>query len=214
MPLPMVHFKTAYSVLSSNTATDIDLPQYYVGSLAPDGVHSRKNYALSDRSKSHFEDKDISRWFDNIHCFLINHKTSIDFSFYLGYAVHIMTDIIWQENIFNRFHQEYQKIKQPGFLNERQAYVSEMCLLDIQIYNTEIAFRKEIRNFLQQAKAIGIHPFVSDEEIEKEKELTLLWYDNKKTDLMSVPNLITITDVYRFIAMASEEICLRLKNVI
>jgi hypothetical protein len=213
MPLPMVHFKTAYSVLSKTGAADIDQPLFYIGSLAPDSVHSRQNYTLADRSYSHFKSKDVSQWFENINRFLLEYKTSSDFSFYLGYAVHIMTDIIWEEKVFKRFLQSYQKIKDSVFINERQAYIKEVCYLDMQIYNTEINFRNEIRSYLKQAKIIELQPYVTYNELEKEKELTLTWYEDKKNHPVSFPNLITLKDVYEFIDSASEEISDILKNI-
>ncbi len=214
MPLPMVHFKTAYVVLSNNAAIGIDQPQYYIGSLAPDGVHSRINYTFLDRSRSHLESKDTLQWFENVDHFLLNYKNSSGFSFYLGYAVHIMTDILWQEKVLNRFHQAYQRIQNPEFSDVRQAYINEMCFLDIQIYHAEKTFRNKIWNFLKQANGIGIQPLVSDVEIEKEKELTLWWYEGRKNNQGVVPKLITIADVYEFIASASDEISHHLRSII
>ncbi len=86
-----------------------------------------------------------------------------------------------------------------------------MCFLDIQIYNTEIAFRKEIWNCLQQAKSIGIHPFITDEEVEKEKNYTLAWYEDKENTPKIVTNIITLSDVIEFVVLASDEISHRLK---
>lgn len=115
MPLPMVHFKTAYSVLNSFTALNIDHSQYYIGSLAPDGVHSRKNYTLYDRNQSHFESKDILQWFENVDRFLRDYKTSSDFSFCLGYAVHVMTDIYGKKKFIIVSTKHIEKLKKRRF---------------------------------------------------------------------------------------------------
>jgi hypothetical protein len=53
MPWPMSHLYIAENVLKSHTIKIINLPQYYLGSIAPDAVHFRENFDRSLKRVTH-----------------------------------------------------------------------------------------------------------------------------------------------------------------
>ncbi len=40
---------------------------------------------------------------------MVHHKTKSNYGFLLGYGIHILTDIIWNETLYAKFKLEYEK---------------------------------------------------------------------------------------------------------
>ena len=206
----MVHIKVARAVLDHCRFDGMDMTQYYIGSLAPDGAHHRKNYNyLVDRKLAHLEEDDAVRWMDNVDALLAAQRSDMNFPFYLGYAIHILTDIYWQETVFESFHQQYKHMTDIVFINERKAYMAEMCHIDSRLYIDE-KMETKVWPYLRCAVGIDFLPYVSAIEIEKEKELTLSWYENEENYPALYPSIVTYQNVVDFTDHAAGRISQRL----
>jgi hypothetical protein len=53
MPYPMPHLYTAWRVAENSPLAIENFPQFYLGSIAPDGVHFRENYNSGLKLLSH-----------------------------------------------------------------------------------------------------------------------------------------------------------------
>ncbi len=100
----MVHIRIADLLL--NKFKNLEETEFVVGNIAPDsGVPSDDwSYYIPSGEVSHFRDKNkkiqinkyISRYFTKE---MQESYNSRQYSFYLGYLVHLMTDILWKEKI-------------------------------------------------------------------------------------------------------------------
>lgn len=100
----MVHIRIADLLL--NKFKNLEETEFVVGNIAPDsGVPSDDwSYYIPSGKVSHFRDENkkiqigkyISRYFTKE---MQKSYNSRQYSFYLGYLVHLMTDILWQEKI-------------------------------------------------------------------------------------------------------------------
>ena len=104
----MVHLRIADELLKS--ISNVDETAFVMGNIAPDsGVPSEdwKEYH-PPKSVSHFKTKSEDETFFDVDAFcrdyfnddLIDKYSLKEFSFFLGYYVHLLTDVRWTESIY------------------------------------------------------------------------------------------------------------------
>lgn len=112
----MTHLNIAKNIYHSNRIPIRDLPQYYLGTAAPDAIHNRANYISEYKKASHLCVGDEqwgmisnnAQWERNVISFLNQNIHCGGFSFLLGYCVHILTDIYGNMAVWTPFRQKYQ----------------------------------------------------------------------------------------------------------
>lgn len=97
MPSIMIHEEVAY-YLSSRI--NINSYNYYLGVLTPDSVNIDGFGSKIDRWTAHLRSNNYSEWRLNIKDFYDSNKDKYDKDFLLGYYVHVLTDIIYDDYIY------------------------------------------------------------------------------------------------------------------
>lgn len=110
----MVHIRIADLLL--NKFKNLEETEFVMGNIAPDsGVPSDDwSYYIPSGKVSHFRDENkkiqidkyISRYFTKE---MRKNYNSRQYSFYFGYLVHLMTDILWQEKIADVCIEKHKK---------------------------------------------------------------------------------------------------------
>jgi hypothetical protein len=93
MPYQMVHMCIARKVVQLKPNVIRNLPQYYLGSLAPDAVHFRADFDVKDKKASHLcvgderwgEISNNEAWAENIIQFSETRRVSEDIDFMYGF---------------------------------------------------------------------------------------------------------------------------------
>jgi hypothetical protein len=161
MPFPMVHFIIAHGLEINKKI--IDFSQYYIGILAPDAYTHRKTYSFIDRNASHLFADDLVCWQNNVLNFVEKHKYNNHKCLYLGYAIHILTDIFWEDMIYKPFRFLYaQKNKKEKvlFSDSRELYLENMTMIDLWLYRN-CEFKNILWEYLSQGGYIDVYDLIS-----------------------------------------------------
>ena len=213
MPFPMVHYSVAHGLNYTKHAQN--LPQFYMGVNAPDAYLTRAQRVRDDRNKSHLvtEDfyyiKDDFSFFENeIFKFVKRHAVGEHKDFFIGYGIHLLTDIFWAREIYQPVSAKYALDKGGLVSNETfrtKMYLPEMTAIDVMLYRNCV-FKDELWENLANGYGINVMDLVTAEEIEKDRNLTLGWYDKKCEEDLVNPVYVTYERVLDFIMTAVDEI--------
>lgn len=195
MPLPMVHLGVARNVALSNSKL-INDSLYYLGSIAPDAIHSRIGSSKIDKCRAHIRSKDDT-WYDDIFKFTLKHKNGKGEvqPFYIGYMIHILTDLLWEDSIHSKVRMmmdrdNIEKNKQSSI------YYNETDQLDFKLFKF-YSWRNEVWCLLEKAYALDVDELLTKEEINKWRVRTLHWYDlevSKHSDPIKYLNFNILND--------------------
>lgn len=204
MPFPMIHMEVARLVKAKcgigNTA------QYYLGTIAPDAVHIRAGMSGEDKKAAHLctdgaawgEVTDNAGWRDNVLDFLRT-NTAGDRDFLLGYCVHILTDIYWNEKVYMPFKRHYK-----GPVKDMRSVYRDDCLHMESSLCGLCDWRDVMHAYLENAKGMAICNIGADEVDAWSRE------ECRFFDSMPVPDggprYITLADGLDFIRDAGERI--------
>ena len=103
MPNIMIHEEVAYFL---SDKININTYNYYLGILAPDSVNLFGFAPKKDRWISHVRCSDYNEWRESLKKFYLENKDLYDKDFLLGYCVHILTDIIYDDYIYLNVREE------------------------------------------------------------------------------------------------------------
>ena len=109
MPNTVVHEEVGYYL---SKKLDISSYEYYLGLMAPDAVNVEHFANKQERWTSHVRDKDLNIWKENLKKFYKEEKKKINNDFLLGYTIHILTDIVYDEYFEEKIHKEILKNNQ------------------------------------------------------------------------------------------------------
>lgn len=202
MPLPMVHLCVAERLV--NPFKIKDKSSFYLGAIAPDSVHMRENFKREQKKISHINTQDKSMWEDNTLDFIRNNKDE----FYLGYGIHILTDIIWNKTIFEDFKLKYFQDTSP-IQDQTMAYYNDTDKLDFELYE-KFPRRKQIWEYLANSHGIDIDSILSSTEINAWTARTLNWYCSGESQHKNPIKYITYNDLISFV----DKTALNIKNMI
>ena len=141
MPLPMVHLGTAHGMIEEGLLHIRDFPAFYLGSIAPDGVHMRKDPGPEAKVVSHLGTRHTSD-LTSVAMFLQRHTGRENADFFLGYAVHVLTDAYWNELVYGPYTARYGADPSP-VQTVRQAYYSDTDQIDLLLYR-ELPWRERV----------------------------------------------------------------------
>lgn len=202
MPLPMIHLATAREC-AKETINLIDCQKYYLGSISPDAVHMRANIQKNDKRITHlFAEGDL--WKVNVLEFIKQNKFKTDYNFILGYGIHILTDIIWNETLYRKFKLKYEKDPAP-IQDIAWAYYNDTDKLDFELYKV-LEWRQEVWELLKKTKSIGIEGILNSDEIDAWKNRTLHWFDKGESQHKNPIRYIFMEDVIEFTQNAGKTI--------
>ena len=191
MPYIMTHLiiaKNASGVFGKHINS---LPQYYLGSLAPDAVHNREGFIYDYKKTSHLlvgEEKwgtmtNHDECKNNVIAFFLENKQSENHDFILGYCVHILSDIYHHKTITTPLMQKY-----PDKLGK--LYREESTKLDIELALTYEG-REDFWLNLAKANAVDLPGIIYAKEIDKQRHYIGTLYKDKDRQDISTNQIIT-----------------------
>lgn len=202
MPLPMVHLAVAKKIINDFDRIN-NLSMFYLGAIAPDAIHMRENPVGEDKPKSHLYSRDI-RGIQNVYNYYSKKSNSTDSDFFLGYCVHLLTDIYWHETLYRTFENRYSKDNEP-IQDKRWAYYNDTDKLDFELFRI-LEWKDEVWTLLNKAKGINVDDLVTGPEIDAWNERTLNWYNCGESEHKNPIKYITLDDLMEFIDYSSNEI--------
>lgn len=178
MSFQMTHLEIAYRVAKKLGITE-GLPEFILGSVAPDCVHFREDYEIGHKVHSHlFEGcgvwsntQDYDRWISNINEFFdrfAKDEEDVDRRmFAMGICVHCITDYWNDLYIWRALQKEHIP---PMTLEEfRSEYYPEAQTVDKWLFqNSENA--KEIVTLLQHSKELDFSDYIYAKDQVKMKD--------------------------------------------
>lgn len=109
MPNTVVHEEVGYYL---SKKLDVSSYEFYLGLMAPDAVNVEHFANKQERWTSHVRDTDLNIWKENLKKFYKEEKKKINNDFLLGYTIHILTDIVYDEYFEEKIHKEILKNNQ------------------------------------------------------------------------------------------------------
>ena len=173
MAFTMTHLIVAENISKKFASRIKSLPQFYLGSIAPDAAHQRANYTSEYKKASHLIAGDeqwgmitnTDTWKNNIIGFLLKNKHSENYDFILGYCAHVLTDLQNTILIWNPFRVKYaDELKEINYLN---IHHHENNKLDIELALT-YKNREEFWFHLANSKSIDLPNIIYAAEIDKQ----------------------------------------------
>jgi len=208
MPFIMTHLIIAKN-LSEIYADQIkDIPQFYLGSAAPDAVHNRANYKSDYKKTSHLCVGDErwgyvtnnDEWEASIIAFMNNRIKSADRDFILGYCAHTLADLYNNVHSWTPFRLKYPDEAAKGYDN---LHHRESGLIDIELGLTYPG-REDFRRLLRESRSVDLPDIVFTDEIDKQKDLILnSWYVDKERPDLSRNMHVTCDNMEEFINNAT-----------
>ncbi len=201
MPLPMIHLSTAVKI---NILQRLKSPEFYLGSISPDAVHMRSGFVREDKIRSHCNARELTAIGElGPLCIMIEKSTGKEREFLLGYLVHILTDLLWENTILKMYGERYEADPSP-IQDRRMGYYNDTDQLDFVFYEKE-NWRTEVWEMLTQAKDFAVEGAVNKDEVAAWKYRTLNWYNSGKSQHTNPVKYISYEDLDRFTSYAAEK---------
>jgi len=199
----MIHIIVAQKLAITKSVSDFS--QFYLGILAPDVYHSKKEKSLEDRNTTHFIVDDAANWLSETIRFIHEFENDKQKWFYLGYGIHILTDICWDSMIYKPFLMNDLQEKEASISKLRQIYTSDMTKIDLWLYR-DFDLKDDIWEFLFRGRSFDVKDLVTAEEIDIERDFTLAWYDENIDQNIENFKYINPEKVNDFMQRATERI--------
>ena len=99
MPTFVIHEAIAKKI---NEKYNFEELPFLIGSVAPDSWHCAKHFGNENRLMFHFQktDKDL----DGYDKFYEKYKNFMDNPFYVGYYIHLLTDVYFKKYVYPKYH--------------------------------------------------------------------------------------------------------------
>jgi hypothetical protein len=215
MPFQMTHLCIAEKIHEFAPAKIKDLPQFYLGAVAPDSVHNRANYISDYKKASHLcvgEERwgmltNNDEWIESVLNFVRKNKNSDNYDFILGYCTHILSDVYNNITVWIPFKQKYQDEISKGYGG---LYHQESEKVEIELALT-FQNKKEFWQHLEKAKEVSLDNIIFAEEVRKHKENILyrLYIGKERSDTSS-NKIVTVRSTMKFIDDATNFVASRL----
>jgi len=184
----MVHLRIADKLLSN--IPDISPAEFTVGNMAPDSGIPNKDWSSFSPGThiSHFKSRDKkadpAAFADKY--FTRNHQKEYDkrqYSFYLGYLTHLITDVLWSEQIARPTLQKYAKTDAP----DREDFIWR---IKEDWYDLDFKYLRDhpdFRAFKLYTDCVGFQNTYMEEfppdAFDNRREYITSWYLNGKDNL-------------------------------
>ena len=209
MPFTMTHLIISKNISGIFENQIKNLPQYYLGSIAPDAVHNRANYISEYKKASHLitgtEEwgfvTNNDEWENNVIAFFEKHKKTENHDFILGYCFHAILDMFNNINVWTPFRIKHADELKKGYGN---IHHQECSKLDIELALTYEG-REEIWHYLSKSISIDLPDIIYATEIDKQKDNILKsWYQDKERQDISSNKIRTYETEMDFIKNATD----------
>lgn len=162
MAYTMTHILIAEKVLEY-IKTPVDYSTYIVGVIAPDAVHACPNYIRVMKEKSHLfakgaiwgkvtKESEFNDWLESIKAFYLLNYDRYNRDFFLGYIVHILTDVCSCRQIFAPF---YNSLSKENFDNKMEQFRDESYCVNYYLY-CEYSKEKNLLHVLQEGNSCSL----------------------------------------------------------
>lgn len=94
-----------------------DRSSFYLGCIAPDSVNLEGFAPKEKRWGAHLRDGNLQTWYENIEKFYYREHGRGDEALLLGYAVHNLTDVAWDECFHDRIWGEMERRNLPPMMD-------------------------------------------------------------------------------------------------
>lgn len=199
MPAQMVHLKTAYDLLPY-LSRNISPPEYYLGAISPDSVHMNEGYTREMKVKSHLHGTPDKMSIENIKKFISElDRKSPDYSFSIGYAVHLLTDYISLEplSLRDKIVKGFEEDPNPPLKEYSAAYYNDMDVIEAELYSNA-PWRREVWQLLADGRPVDFSDVVTAYTSSKWKKRTLEWFDSFDYGKLLPLRYITAKDMDEF----------------
>jgi hypothetical protein len=197
MAFTMTHLIISENISKIFSSQIKNLPQFYLGSIAPDAAHQRANYTSEYKKASHLITGDekwglitkTDEWEVNTIEFLVKNKNTENHDFILGYCTHVLGDIYNTINIWNPFRLKYAaELKEMSYTN---IHHQESYKLDIELALTYEG-GNDFWSYLAKSESIDLPDILYAAEIDKQRDLILnSWYKGKECQDISTNKIRT-----------------------
>jgi hypothetical protein len=106
MPNIMIHEEVGFFLKNK---LNINSYNYYLGLLAPDAPNLNGFAEKKVRWRAHVRRKDLNDWRLSLKDFYQNNKEKYDSDFLIGYTIHILTDIVYDDILYLKVREEIIK---------------------------------------------------------------------------------------------------------
>ena len=97
MPSLMMHIKVGYEI---GKKINLNSYNYYLGLIAPDAPNLHGFAPKIERWTAHIREKDLNDWRNKLNEFYFNNQENYNKEFLIGYYIHILTDIIFDDYFY------------------------------------------------------------------------------------------------------------------
>ena len=171
MPGQMMHL-SAGTRWWQETGREGNFGQFLLGCIAPDAVNARGFASKEVRWHAHLRDENLGVWKENARRFYQQQREFPDQDYLLGYLIHVMTDILWDECFDPVLEQNIRTLTADAQQQYRVRW-SELFLFDRLASFSD--WWKEVRPAFARAKALPING-ISETMTELLQKDTLFWY--------------------------------------
>lgn len=196
MALPIVHLAVAYNWAADKKHLFTN-PEYYLGVISPDAIHTRPDSNRDDKSRTHLGiNRRVISSLNPVYELLAVHNDP----FHIGYVIHIITDWIWA----NYYTTVCSDVLDENGKTIPSRYYNDTAQVDYMLYNV-LPYREFMFDMLEQSVSPDLDDLLTSEEIEAWKQRTLHWFENEcqwKNPILYV----TYEKVCNFIDTASAKI--------
>lgn len=112
MPSTIIHEKVGYLL---GRKLSIDSYDFYLGLLAPDSPNLNGFAPKEERWPAHVRRKDLNEWREALLKFYLESKNNYSKDFLLGYYIHILTDIVFDDFFYKKIR---KGINMQGYSKE------------------------------------------------------------------------------------------------
>ena len=179
MPNVMIHEEVGYFLSNKLNKNSYN---YYLGLLAPDSPNTYGFGKKEDRWLAHQRRKDYNEWRNSLKEFYNQEKNNYNEDFLLGYYIHILTDIIYDDFLYLKVREEILK---DGYSLEESHDIMRNDM--DKYYFNEI---EEVKNILSKENETFEINGINKELMSKWKDKELEEFTNKNESIYITKELI------------------------
>lgn len=140
MPSILFHELVGYKIAKKYQKYDTN--NFYLGLMVPDSVNAYGFASKEDRWRTHVRDENLDVWQDNIMNFYRKNRKNFEETYFMGYIVHVLTDIIC-----DRIYQTklYPKLLEDGFDYHTAYSYYESGIVKLENSNINKKWWKEVK---------------------------------------------------------------------
>lgn len=196
---------------------------FYIGSIAPDAVHSKEDYQRIHKKKSHLRQEiadvdfnnisNLELFYSRVEKFINNNifKESKFNDLYKGYVVHLLTDELFLLKLRPKFVEKMQAID----ITPRNIEFKERILYELDCHNFMFLENNrkynEIFKLIKNVKVLDIEDYILENEVYKEIDWMVNYYNPQKINRKE-PKYIFNKEIKEFSNFATDNIIERLSD--